>query len=185
MDYVTPWLKQFRRTEEGHVYYPSAKTGGKFISAEEYELLLADWKRVSKLFSIMNVVIGSLVLVTLSILLVLTLDLPLWTFTVILVAPVTFMTAYILWVGTAPARLVKYRPEITAPRPASDVREEARAAMGWPLITLILFGSAAYLVSSLTSFDGTLRSTIWIVASGGLFLGYLSIATLKIMDRRS
>jgi len=46
-DATGAFTKQFTPFHEGYLVYPSRKTGGKLITADEYERLVGDWKRVA------------------------------------------------------------------------------------------------------------------------------------------
>ena len=137
-DTVGAFKKQFTPVEGGYLFYPSRKSGGKLITANEYDCLVADWERIAGrvgLWKTVGVVVLALLLWTL---LSQGLSLPGWTDTFIIAVLVVTICGWLFWASFAPRRLVKDRSAVTSPRPASDARRESRAALNWPFVTFAL-----------------------------------------------
>jgi len=183
-DLTAAFTRQFTPVDGGYVYYPSQKAGGKLVTIGEYEGLLANWNR----FAGPTASRIAITILTFSILLwviiAVTFELPDWATWVTVSACWICYMAWVGWFGFAPRRLVKDRPDIAAPRPASEVRRETRAVLSWPNVICVLFATAAVFLVKLSSFDDTIRSWVWLVGSGALFAAYSSVAILKVNDGR-
>ena len=46
-DTMDAFTRQFTPVDGGYLYYPSKNDGGKLVTAEEFESLVADWQRVA------------------------------------------------------------------------------------------------------------------------------------------
>jgi hypothetical protein len=170
-DVVRTFAKQFTPVDGGYVYYPSIKQGGKLVTAEEYERLLADWKRTTgwrglKLAGIVLLVLVGGSLASAMISLPERLD---WVLSSVVVAG---LVGWIIWAAAAPRRLVKGRPDHTPPLSRAQARQAARAIITWPMIGLALFMSGAVFVIYLISPTGTLAWWAWIIGSGAIFALY-------------
>ena len=181
---VEAFKRQFTPVEGGYVYYPSVWHGGKLVTAEEYERLLANWKGIAGTRAIWKIaiffVLASSVLVMLSELL----SLPRWSEWLIMVAGAAGVCGWLCWVALAPYRLVKGRPDFAPPRSRSEARREARTMLGWPLVCSVVFFSGLAFVGSLLSSDRTASGWAWLVGSGLFFGAYSWIAFEKLRDRR-
>ena len=137
-DSIGAFEKQFTPVESGYLVHPSRKHGGKLVTLEEYALLVADWERVAGRTGVWKLV-GIVMLALLAWVLVSdALALPEWTDAVFNSAMVIAVSARVLWASFAPCRLVASRAAVTPPRPRTEARREARAALNWPFITFAL-----------------------------------------------
>lgn len=178
------FTQQFTQIDGGYLYYPSRKSGGKFLSNTEYEGLEADWLRVAgalgqlKAFGIMLMAALMWTLVHLW------LTLPSWADWLLIAVGIAAFLGRALWASLAPRRLVQGRPDFAPPRPISEARRDARAAVGWPLVLVALLGSGAILFVLLSSPQRTIAWGAWATGSGLFFIAYLWIAVEKVRDRR-
>ena len=183
-DTIGAFKKQFTPVEGGYLLYPSAKGGGKLITVEEYDSLVADWQRTAGRGGRWKTVGLVMVLVLLWTLLTEALSLPDWAETLFIAVIVIGISARLLWVSLAPRRLVKNRLPLTLPRPVSDARREARAALNWPLVVFAVLVSGAIFFSTLNASERTPSIWAWLVGSGLMMLAYLWIGLKKLIDRR-
>jgi hypothetical protein len=183
-DSVGAFARQFTAVEGGYLYYPARKRGGKLVTAEEYEGLVADFRRVAGTSGLLKTAGVVILFAMLWTLLAQTLLLAEWAKALGLPAIVAGVCAYLFRASFAPYRLVKGRPDATPPRPASDARRQARAALNWPLVTVALLVSGAVFIGSATAPERTLSTWAWLVGSGLMFVAYLWLALLKLRDGR-
>jgi hypothetical protein len=176
---------QFTRTDGGYLYYPSPKAGGKLVTREEYERLLANWQRVAGprgVWTAAALIVGVILLWTI-------LDeassLPGWTGRLIAGGCAAALVAWFLWAGFAPRRLVSGRPDVAPPRLRSELGREARAMVSWHIVALALLLSGAALFHTLRSPETTtLVWWAWLIGSGAMFCSYIWIAVQKVSDRQ-
>lgn len=183
-DATGSFARQFTPVDGGYVYYPSKRSGGKLVSNEEYESLLAEWRGIvgrGGRWKIIGVVILAISLWTL---ISQGLSLPGWAETAAITILVAGISGRLLWAGFAPRRLVKQRPEISPPRAASQARRQARAALNWPFVAFALLFSGAIFLGKAVTLERTLSTWIWLVGSGVGFAVYLWIGFQKLMDSR-
>ena len=183
-DTIGAFKKQFTPVEGGYLLYPSAKGGGKLITVEEYDRLVADWQRTAGRGGLWKTAGLVIVLVLLWTLLSEALSLPDWAETLFIVVVVIGISARLLWASLAPRRLVRDRPPVTLPRPVSDARREARAALNWPFVVFALLASGGIFFSTLNALERTPSTYAWLVGSGLMMLAYLWIGLKKLVDRR-
>ncbi len=175
--------KLFTPTENGYLYYPSKKSGGKLVSSEEHEQLLKDWQKVTgrsgtvKLVGIVFVAMFCWTLVSGS------LAIPYWANAAGLALLVLGMATPIYWASYAPYRLVRDRPFVTPPRPTAQVKREVRDMLNWRFTALALVFTGILFATSLTSTEGGLMYWAWLVGSGTLFGSYVWLAVSKLRDR--
>ena len=114
-DSLGSFAKLFTPIDGGFLFYPSAKAGGKLITAEEYARLTLNWQRVAgrrgrwKLVGVVMLVLVLWEVVAQS------LNLPTVASWLVIGVCVAAIVARICWVSFAPRRLVKGRPEIAPP----------------------------------------------------------------------
>ena len=48
-DAAGAFTRQFKPVDGGYVYYPSRKAGGKLVTVDEYETMVANWQRIAEL----------------------------------------------------------------------------------------------------------------------------------------
>lgn len=184
-DPVDAFSRQFKPIEGGYLYYPSRKSGGKLVTDVEYAELLADWQGIAgrrgqwTIIGIISAVILGWITLSQSV------TLPYWAEKLMMLGLVIGISGWFLWASLAPRRLVRGRPDFTPPRPAQAARRESRALLSWRFVIFALLLSGVALLRTLSSPDLTLHWWAWLIGSGALFVAYVCIALLKIMDRRS
>lgn len=183
-DSIGAFTKQFTPHEEGYLLYPSRKSGGKLVTAEEFDSLAADWGRIAGRSGLWKIAGMTILVLALWTLLSESLSLPEWSDTVIIVGSVIAMSGWLLWASYAPRRLVKDRAAITPPRPVSDARREARSALNWPFVIFALLFSGAAFFGAVTAVERTLTTWAWLVGSGVFFGAYSWLGFSKMMDGR-
>src|SRR5206468_8616608 len=114
-DSMAAFTKQFTPVEGGYVYYPSRKAGGKFVSVEEYDRLVSNWRRVAgRRATWIWVGFLAAVLVLWTILGEM-LALPAWTSWIVITLSVAVSLGWLLRASFAPRRLVASRPDMVPP----------------------------------------------------------------------
>lgn len=184
LDPIDAFTRQFKSVDGGYVYYPSPKAGGKFVTLSEYQRLVADWEcTVGRRgqWKVMGLVVAFLALWILSSEFI---PLPDWTEPMMIGLCVISITGWFFWASFAPRRLVRGRPDFAPPRLRSETKAEARAALNWRFVLLVLLLSGFALVNTMTSPERTWGWWTWLIGSSGLFAGYAWIAIQKLMDRQ-
>ena len=184
MQYVMEaFLRQFHPAEDGFIYYPSHKSGGKRVTQQEYADLAAGWRRVSgpggqaKMVGfVFGVIFVQVVLEQAAIL-------PEWTGTAVMAACVAAILARVFYAAAAPRRLVSGRPESAPPRASSQARRDARKLVRWPFVIVALVGSALTFAGTLAGEPDGWQWWAWLIGSGALTVGYAWIAIQKLRDR--
>lgn len=136
-DSMGAFNKQFIPVDGGYLYYPSRKSGGKLVTVEEFEGLVAGWQRIagrSGLWKPVGVVVLVILLWTL---LSQALALPEWADSIIVVGSVAAVSGWMLWASFEPRRLVRDRSVVAPPRSVLQARRQARAALNWPFVISI------------------------------------------------
>jgi hypothetical protein len=181
-DPVGAFTRQFTPVEGGYLYYPSRRSGGKLVSASEYEMLVADWRRIAaggtwKVagFLILVIVVGTIASRTLAV--------PDWMLDIAVFGAIAAISIGVLWVGGAPRRLVRERPAITPPRPIGEAQRDSRRLMKWPFVLVMIVIWTRWFLLSFDYWQGSFGQWAWTIASG-LGLGYfLWIGFQKFRDR--
>jgi hypothetical protein len=184
-DAVGAFEKQFTPFEEGYLVYPSRRSGGKFITADEYKRLVADWKRVAGKAGTWKTVGAVCAVVLLWAVLHEAFSPPEWTNSVFLGLVVAAMSVWLFWASWAPRRLVKDRLPVVPPRSLLEAQRHARAALDWPVVIFGLIASGGVLTGSVLTTERSLTSWAWLGGSGLLFVLYLWTALKKAIDTRS
>jgi hypothetical protein len=181
-DTVGIFRKQFVQHGADYLYYVNAKSGGKLVTATEFESLVADWQReagfVGQLKFVAIVVVAVAVWTLFSDALG-TPDLYDIIFPIIVAIAISWR---LLWLAFSAQRLVKNRVEVTPPRPLSTSRREARALLTWPIIIFVTLISGLIFVGMLASLDRSFSAWAWIIGSGIMFSSNLWIAVQKFRD---
>lgn len=184
IDPVEAFAKQFTKVDGGYLHYSSHKSGGKLVTTDEYDKLIADWKYVNgrkggwKIFAVVILVV--IIWTTLSSIVAL----PRWANWLLILGCVAALLGRLLWVSLAPRRLVRDRPNIAPPRDISQARREARAIVNWPLVMFALIASGGTFFRHLISPEETWAWWAWTVGSGLMLGAYLWTALQKILDMR-
>lgn len=181
---VGAFKKQFTRVEGGYLVYPSRRAGGKLVSDEEYEQLVAGWERVAGRGGRWKAVGVIVAVITVWTLLSDWLAVPEWADALIITIVVIVISGWAIWASMAPRRLVRDRASVTPPRPVGEAQREARAALSWPVIAvaLLIFGAAFF--GSVTAAEHTLGTWAWLIGSGVVLGLYLWIGFKKLKDGR-
>lgn len=182
-DPESSFSKQFVPFEDGYLYYPGRKSGGKFVSEDEYAQLLAQWEAVAGrkgLWKTSFVIMGC-VLVALAVLAIF--DGPDWLRTVFTYLAVAALVARYFWFAMAPRRLVNGRPDAAPPRSAAANKRAARSMISWTTIIWAFIVCAALFVAGLSAHPKSLAVWIWIAGSGAMGALYIWVAIMKYRDR--
>lgn len=183
-DPIGAFTKQFTPIEDDYLYYPSKKSGGKLVTADEFERLTADWERAAGRtgqWKTAGLIIIAIILFTLA---TQFLVLPDWANTLCILTVVVGVSGRFLWASFAPRRLVSDRAAITQPRQLSQVKQDVRALLNWPLVISAIIMSSAIFIGILDVVERTVVSRLWLVGSGLTLGAYLWIGYQKLKDRR-
>lgn len=181
-DPVGSFAKQFVPVEDGYLYYPSRKSGGKLVTLAEYEKLVADWQRTAgpkgrwKIVGVVFLAIACWMTISSM------LDLPKWTEDIIVYVSVAGISGWLLWASCAPRRLVKDREDIVPPGQPTESRRHARALLNWPFVIFGIILTGIVFCGSVNNPNPTIIQWLWIVGSGAMFGLYLWIALQKFRD---
>jgi len=181
-DSIGMFAKQFTPVDGGYLYYSSRKSGGKLVTAEEYEGLLEGWRKVAGGAGTLKSVGVVILWILLSTLISKSLELPGWADKILIAVAVVGISAWLLWAGFAPYRLVRDREAVTPPRPGSEARKQARAALNWPMVIVFLLASGATFFASIALPREMVASWAWLVGSGLMFVAYAWVAIQKPRD---
>lgn len=183
-DSVSMFTKLFTPIEGGYIYYPSGKSGGKLVTEEEFQKLVANWEQIAgrrgiwKMAGVVVLVILAKELVTLAF------DLPEWPGQIMFYGIPIAVSGRLLWASFAPRRLVKERYAVTPPRTSSQIRRLTHDMMSWPLIAFAAILSGAIFAGSFSVSERTPASWAWLVGSGFMLVAYIRIGVQKFMDWR-
>ncbi len=183
-DSVGAFTKLFTPVDGGYLFHPSRKSGGKLVTAEEHDRLVASWEQIAGRAGIWKTVGVVVLILVLWTFLSEGLSLTEWADTVVIASLVLAISAWMLWASFAPRRLVRDRPAVTAPRPLSEARREARATLNWPFVIFALLLSGATFLGTVTTTERTLSTWAWLVGSGLMLGVYLWIGFQKLFDAR-
>lgn len=182
-DSVGAFTRQFTPVEGGYLFYPSKNSGGKLVTADEYEALVAGWEKTagrkgtSKMASLVCLFIVFWTVVSSAT------RLPAWSGSVLVAVCVVGVIAWVLWVNFAPYRLVRDRPAVAPPRSKGEASRQARAALNWPFVGFALVFSGLAFVWALVSTDRGFSNSAWLYGSAAMFAVYVWIAARKYRDR--
>lgn len=180
---IDAFKKQFTPHRDGYLIYPWRQGGGKLVTADEYNQLIADWQKVAGRAGTWKSVGTVVAVLALWTLLSQALRPPEWINSAVIVLVAITICARILWASFAPWRLVKNRKPITPPRPRAEARREARAALNWQMIIFALILSAGAFASHVTATEWNIGTWAWLVGSGAIFVAYIWIGFRKLFDR--
>ena len=175
--------KLFKDVDGGYVYYPSTKSGGKFITSGEYYYLVARWSKIVSPYSFLKIVGIVFLLLFFGTALIEFARIPSWTFYVFAVVIAIGLSNWLRGECLAPRRLVKNRPEVVPPRTQVEIKELRQASLAthsWWLVAFTLIYSSGALVVCVRSADGSLHSWLWFGGSATIFISYVWLAVRKL-----
>jgi hypothetical protein len=175
---------QFTKVEGGYLFYPSARSGGKLVTAEEQAALLAHWRRVAGKAGIWKCLATVAAAIAAGTVLEDALSFPGWTGSAVTTAAVIGIAAWLIRASSAASRLVRGRPSIAPPRSLSQVGRETRAVLGWPAVIFAIVASGAVFTGTLASPERSWSQWAWLAGSGAVLVSYLWLAVSKFLDRR-
>ncbi|MBV9883255.1 MAG: hypothetical protein JO276_09620 [Sphingomonadaceae bacterium] len=178
------FTRQFIPHGDGYVFFPSMRSGGKFVTAEEFERLVANHQRVAGPGAIGKITALLLVAIVLWVVASDALGAPRWAGNVFIGAAAAAIIARLGWAAFAPRRLVKGREDVVPPRSASQARRAARGLVDWPFVIVALIGSGGAFVASLVSSERSFSRWAWLIGGGAMFAAYVWIGVQKLRDRR-
>lgn len=174
-DYMTPH-------GDGYVYFPSAGSGGKFISRAEFEQLDARYRAMwRRLWWVAPVLFALVFLVGAA---TLALRVPPWIGVLAAITAGAGWSGWWLQPGLAPWRLVRHREAIVPPRDRAEARRAGRRRLSWAwlgLASMLLVVVFARLL--LVEPHGPYR-TAMLVGYGVLIALLGRVAVGKLLDRR-
>lgn len=180
-DTTKSFTKQFTPYEDGYLYYPSRKGGGRLVSEAEYQSLKANWQVAVGTKGIWKIV-GITVLVV-------ALKVAFWpdavVGSVVIWAMAPLIVAHISWAASAPSRLVKGRPDIASPRPLAATKAFARSLIPWRMVIQGFLFSAGLFVLGLFHHPQTLLDWLWLIGSGTMCAASGWIGVQKFRDRKT
>ena len=187
-DMVDGFARDFQRIEGGYVYYPSAKSGGKFLSQSEYLAAFAGWRRATSRIGLWGG--GGVTLALMAILGVSTAHhgIPRPVGAAVMLAVPGLFLSWLIWkpvaFRSALARLVRERPDAVPARPAGELYRERRKALNWPFVIIMSLFSDAKCLDVARSGVHSPGQAIWVGALGSICVGYLGLALFKLRDMR-
>ena len=181
---VDAFAKQFKPYADGFIFYPSAKSGGKFLSADEVEKLTSDWERVagrSGRWKIVGIIIAVIALWSIAEPFFMW---PEWINSIVTYGMATCVSGWIFWQSLAARRLVAGRDDVAPPRLMKDARRDVRKGMNWPFVVFGVCATGLIFFGALTAENRTTLNLLWLVGSGVFFVLYLWIVIQKLRDMR-
>lgn len=185
LDPIAVFTRQFTPRDGGHLYYPSRRSGGKFVTAAEFEQLVEEWERIVDGRGRWKMVGAACAAVLIIVFLSDFFDWPRWIDRMMVFPIVLGIAGRTFWASRAPARLVRSRPAISPPKPASEARREARAMFSWSSVTGMWVFTGAVFASWIFSREESQWRYAWTIGSGLIFLACTWIAIVKWRDRTS
>lgn len=171
--------RQFLATDGGYIHYPWARSGGKLVTEAEFEALVARWQHATAFWPIFGYLLVALFAIV-GLAIATNGATPIWAMsglTLLFVLPILLR---VLPASLAPWRLVRDRPDVTAPRSLGDAFRQQRALLPWWLILLWLVWGALELAAFWT--DGP--ASWWRIGPGlVMFVIGLTQMGLKLRDR--
>ncbi len=168
--------------EDGYVYFPSAKSGGKFISRAEFEQLDADYRAMGRQFWAKS--IGFWVALILVCGAIIGLHGPSWAASMVPVILIAAWAAWFLRPSLAPWLLVRKRPAILPPRGYRASQRVARDRYSWVRLGAISMLFLAMFVRVLLNEPDSLWRTFLLVIYGATVALQAWVAFEKLRDAR-
>jgi hypothetical protein len=184
-DAVEAFEKQFEPYADGYLFFPSSKTGGKFVSKEEYAALVTDWTRVAGKRGILKIVAAMTAAILIWSVLESSADLPDWAWNAFVGALIAALVARLYWASAAIRRPLMDRPDVVPPRTGSEARLVAQRRLSWPVVLVGLLLCSLAFIPSLFASERTIGGWLWLLGSGTLLAVYLWTALQKWRDQGS
>lgn len=181
-DATEAFAKQFVPREGGYLFYPGRNAGGKLVSDDEYQDLLARWQSVAGRQGTWKSVAAVVFIIVLGMVAKALIDGGDWVENASIGAAVAFVTIRITWASLAPRRLVKDRPDAAPPRSLADSRRLARSMLPWRMVVPALIVSMAIFINGLIATPQTYVDWLWLTGSGAIGTAYGWIAIKKLGD---
>lgn len=184
IDPSAQFRRRFQRCDQGFLYYPKRKGGGKIITQAEHDVIVGNFRRwfgarfrpglsLAAMFGLIVVI----TLVSLAFpLSERAFDVAIW------IVAATFLLGY-YWLYSAPQRLVKDRPEVTPPRTREELGRAGRAMMTWPMVVFAI-GLCSLAVFVGVSARPNIATVIWTVFWVIVLAVHVRNAVRKFQDRR-
>lgn len=116
-DLISSFVEQFEPYEAGYLYYPSRRSGGKFVTSAEFEMLKWNWERVAGRRGVW-LTVGVVLAICLGLAALIEWAAPpSWVSQVVPLVIAFGLAVRIAWASFAPVRLGRGRAEVTPPRP--------------------------------------------------------------------
>lgn len=182
---VDMYKRQFHPHEDGYIFYPNRKGGGKFVTTAEYDAIMEQyaskfsWRPVAFmvfLFTFSNIVM---------IMLVGYLNLTQTIMYILLTFAIIILLGWTIWHSWAGHRMVKHKADIAPPRSWEQVQKDGRKSLGWPFILFLLFISIFIFIKAWIDPDRNILIWGQIVIFGVLIPVYLRMAYKKYRDEQS
>ena len=179
------FTRQFVPHEGGYIYYPSAESGGKLVTAAELAQLTEDWERIAGRAAIWKLA-GLIVVAGLAwIVAADAMGVPHWARSAVFsIAIGSLMIVRPAWAESAPGRLVKGRPDIVPPRPRGEAEREERGMIEWPNLIIVLLFSGGVFALGLTVPPHSFAGWAGVIAFGLFFAACAWLAVRKLGDAR-
>lgn len=174
--------EQFVPAEHGYVFYPSLKSGGKYVSPAERDRLISRYQRLVSPVHLLVLPVIFFGVVEGSLWLGRQLDWPFWSVRAVIVVTTLVMLGIGMWVAFSPHWLVRNRPDIMPARPTAEVWRETRDNLTWPFVILVTAVTGAVFIWNAVNFQPSISSWVWLLASGYLLLTYLRLGFQKLRD---
>lgn len=184
IDTAEIFAKQFTPYGGDYLYYPSKRSGGKVVSEAEFQALRTRWLAVVGrrwAWKTAGLIILSVILVHLAEALS---GLDALIGNIVIGISVVAVMCMVLWAASAPARLVKDRPEVVPPSSPADSKRAMRDALPWgKVIFACLFGMAIFKIT-LSHHPNSIGEWLQLAGSGVTCALFLWIGVQKFRDRK-
>ena len=179
-DVIDKFEAAFTPFADGHAFYRSPTSGGKFVSAQEYAALRARLRRLTRRGPLWAGAAIALAVMFIAIMITMAHGMPDKTGrALLLVVPgVCFGWSFLclMWCQVAPLWLVRGRPDVIPPRQAVN----ARSRSDWPLILFaLIFAGAKSLELWRSGYHGP-----GAVAFGAMALTFAALVWMAVQKRR-
>lgn len=174
---------QFVPHEDGYLFYPGRKAGGKFVSNAEFQTLVAQWQSFAGVAGTLKTVLAVILIIALGLVATDLFDVGEWADYLAVCGAVAFVIARVMWASFAPWRLVAGRPDAVPPRQPALMKRQARAMVPWRMIIPVLIVSTGSFAFGVFVTPKTSADWIWLVGSGAIAATYGWIAIQKYRDR--